>query len=118
MINNLILLHAKTQRVGNDRPWLLLKTIDAKSSSLKLMAASQQSLAALFSLLQLPIVWSAKNRNFYLKHFMHIHPPNIWILLFYCCMPSTLLYAFDHIIIITIVTYLVEFGAILYTLFV
>ncbi len=34
---------------------LLLKTIDAKSSSLKLMAASQQSLAALCSLLQLPI---------------------------------------------------------------
>ncbi len=32
----------------------LLKTIDAKSSSLKLMAASQQSLAALCSLLQLP----------------------------------------------------------------
>ena len=43
-----------TQRVGNDRPWLLLKTIDAKSSSLKLMAY-QQSLAALFLLLQLLI---------------------------------------------------------------
>ncbi len=45
----------ETQIVGNDRPWLLLKTIDAKSSSLKLMATSQQSLVALFSLLQLPI---------------------------------------------------------------
>ncbi len=29
----------KLKRVGNDRPWLLLKTINAKSSSLKLMAA-------------------------------------------------------------------------------
>ena len=37
----------------NDQPRLLLKTIDAKSLSLKLMAA--QSLVALFSLLQLPI---------------------------------------------------------------
>ncbi len=35
----------ETQIVGNDRPWLLLKTMDVKSLSLKLMAASQQSLA-------------------------------------------------------------------------
>ncbi len=34
---------------------IVVKTIDAKSSSLKLIAASQQSLAALFSLLQVPI---------------------------------------------------------------
>ncbi len=34
--------HGEKQRVGNDWPWLLLKTIDAKSSNL-------------FSLLQLPI---------------------------------------------------------------
>ena len=53
---NFCLLHA-TQRVGNDRPDCL-KTIDTKSSSLKLMVANsavQQSLAAFFSLLQLPI---------------------------------------------------------------
>ncbi len=53
--------HNETQRVGNDRPWLLLKTI---SSSLKLMAASQQSLAALFSLLQLPIASNTRWTSF------------------------------------------------------
>ncbi len=39
------LLHAKsreTQGAGNDRPWLLLKTINAKSSSLKLMPGPLQ----------------------------------------------------------------------------
>ncbi len=46
------------QNPGKLKEWVmieLLKTIDAKSSSLKLTAASQQSLAALFSLLKLPI---------------------------------------------------------------
>ncbi len=41
----------ETRRVGNDRSRLLLKTIDAKSSSLKLMAASAEPCSSLFSLL-------------------------------------------------------------------
>ncbi len=54
MINR-IQNHRETQRVGNDRRWLLLKTIDTNTIGNKL-AASQKSFAALFSLfLQIPI---------------------------------------------------------------
>ena len=46
----IILLHAKIHRVGNDRPLLLLKTIYAKSSSLKLMAALAEPCSSLLTL--------------------------------------------------------------------
>ncbi len=42
--------HWETRRVSNDKPRLLLKTIDAKSSSLKLMAASAEPCSSLLTL--------------------------------------------------------------------
>ncbi len=58
MINTFALINFAAI-TGKLKEWVMINhdcTIDAKSSSLKLMIAScQQNLAALFSLLQLPI---------------------------------------------------------------
>ena len=55
MMNIFACNHRENQIVGNDRPLIVVKNDRCQKFKSKLMAASQQSVVALFSLLQLPI---------------------------------------------------------------